>query len=90
MPYIKQERRPRFDKFFERIHTYLDNKGDLEYCITVLMHAYMHKRDYKYSNLHDAVYAAIHAGEEYKRLNLDVREDEAKYANGDVRYASTV
>ena len=90
MPYIAQERRPRFDKFFEGIHIDLDNKGDLEYCITVLMHAFMHTRDSKYTNLHDTVYAAVHAGHEFERLHLDEREDAAKFANGDVGYASTI
>lgn len=90
MPYIKKEYRPRLNKILKGIHHYLLEKGDLEYCITVLLHAYMSSRVVNYSNLHDAVYAAVHAGHEFERMHLDKREDEAIKANGDVEYVHTV
>lgn len=44
----------------------------------------MRTKEFCYDNLHDTVYAAIHAGEEYKRRYLDPREDGAKERNGDI------
>ena len=48
------------------------------------MKKYMSTRDFRYSNLHDCVYAAIHCGDEFRRLYLDVRENQARESNGDV------
>ncbi len=61
----------------------IETKGDLEYLVYQLIKRYMHSREVRYSNLHDAVYATIHAGEEYKRLYLDKREDVAIEQNGE-------
>jgi len=62
----------------------IECKGDLEYCVYYLCVKFMSTRKVKYSELHEAVYGAIHAGEEYKRRHLDKREDVAKETNGDI------
>ncbi|GAG83350.1 unnamed protein product [marine sediment metagenome] len=82
MPYIKKESRERYTALssFPEILT----KGDLEYCIFRLMKKYMSTRDYRYSNLHDTVYAAAHCADEFRRRFLDGREDIAIVENGDI------
>jgi len=83
MPYIKPEDRVKYDEALNQIKV-INTKGDLEYCIYKLMKMYMQYLDYKYSNLHDTVYAAQHCADEFRRNYLDKREDEAKLKNGDI------
>lgn len=85
MPYIKADRRLHFDKVLIQLDVMtIENKGELEYCIFKLMQMYMRKKEVRYSNLHDTVYAAHHCGDEFRRRFLDKREDEAIKENGDV------
>jgi len=84
MPYIKKELRGHYDIIIDNLPK-IENKGDLEYCIFKLIKKYMSTREYRYSNLHEAVYATIHAGEEFKRRYLDLREDKAIIENGDIK-----
>jgi hypothetical protein len=83
MPYIKQAARLKFDEHLDFLPAF-ETKGDLEYCIYKLMQKYAAARDRNYSNLHDCTYAAIHCGDEFRRRNLDAREDFAKDTNGDI------
>jgi hypothetical protein len=83
MPYIKQEARIDYDEILNKIQI-IDTKGELEYCIFKLMKLYMNNKDFKYSNLHDTVYATQHCADEYRRRYLDKREDEAMEENGDI------
>jgi len=83
MPYIRQNDRKKFDDVLKQLPDF-EVKGELEYCIYWLMKKYMSTRDFRYSNLHDCVYAAIHCGDEFRRLYLDVRENQARESNGDV------
>lgn len=83
MPYIRQNDRKKFDDVLKQLPDF-ETKGELEYCIYWLMKKYMSTRDFRYSNLHDCVYAAIHCGDEFRRLYLDVRENQARESNGDV------
>ena len=85
MPYVNQESRNKYNNITDKIaNITIETKGDLEYLIFILMQQYMSTREKRYTTLHDCVYAAIHAGEEYKRRYLDKREDEAREINGDV------
>lgn len=83
MPYIKKEERTKFDIHLNKIDK-IATKGELEYCIYKLIKTFMKDKEYRYSILHDATYAPIHAGEEFRRRNLDKREDQAIQENGDV------
>ena len=83
MPYIEQNKREYYDKFLNDIPVIV-SKGDLEYCIFKLMKIYMSTRQYRYSILHDCVYAAQHCSDEFRRRYLDKREDTALETNGDV------
>jgi len=84
MPYIRRDRRNLYNKILEQISA-IYTKGELEYCIFKLMKIYMKDRDFKYSNLHDTVYAAMHCADEFRRRYLDVRENEALEKNGDIK-----
>ena len=44
----------------------------------------MKTKPYKYSDLHDCVYAAQHCADEFRRRYLDKREDRARKENGDI------
>lgn len=83
MPYIKRKLRKQYDLFLDEMPN-IETKGDLEYCIFRLMKWYMKTREFRYSNLHDVVYAAQHCADEFRRRFLDKRENEAREKNGDV------
>lgn len=87
MPYIEKGSRVKYTILRGYLHTVprIETKGDLEYLIFLLMKKYMETRENRYTTLHDCVYAAIHAGEEFKRRFLDVREEQALKKNGDVK-----
>jgi len=48
------------------------------------MKQFMSTREYRYSTLHEAVYAVMHCADEFRRRYLDKREDEAMNTNGDI------
>lgn len=83
MPYIKRGDRLPFDAVLNQLPA-LQSKGELEYCIFKLMVRFMCNKEERYSTLHEAVYAAMHCADEFRRRRLDKREDEAMEQNGDV------
>lgn len=83
MPYIKDKDRKKFQENLGSM-PYIENKGELEYVIFYLMKRYMLSREYRYSILHDVVYAVMHCADEFRRRYLDQREDDARETNGDV------
>jgi hypothetical protein len=83
MPYIRPEDRPQYTQVLEQIPV-IQSKGELEFCIFWLMQRFMYTREARYSTLHEAVYAAQHCADEYRRRFLDLREDDARVTNGDV------
>jgi len=87
MPYIKQNLRLKYNEYLDEILDHkngIPTKGELEYCIFKLMRIYMKDKQYRYSTIHDCVYAAMHCADEFRRRYLDKREDEAKEENGDI------
>jgi len=83
MPYIKAELRAKYRDIIKQIKQ-IDNKGDLEYCVSLLQNIFMETREFRYSTLHDCVYAVQHCADEFRRRYLDKREDEARESNGDI------
>jgi len=83
MPYITQQDRAKYNQAMSQL-TEIASKGDLEYCIFLLMKIYMSNREQKYTELHNCVYAAAHAADEFRRRYLDPREDLAILKNGDI------
>lgn len=84
MPYIPKEERTKFDDAVRNLPTF-ESKGELEYIVTILMHKFMENRVARYTNLHDCVYAVVHAADEFRRHTLDKREDQAIEDNGQVK-----
>jgi hypothetical protein len=62
----------------------IDSKGSLEYIIYKIMKIYMSDKKYRYTTLHDCVYACQHCSDEFRRNYLDLRENQAKEENGDI------
>jgi len=83
MPYIKHLDRIKYKVILNNMPE-IETKGDLEYCVSVLMKQFMKTRDFRYSTLHDCTYAVQHCADEFRRLNLDKREDEARIQNGEI------
>ena len=84
MPYIVEDEREKYDRVIDQLDQ-IETKGQLEYVIFKLMVLYMKRKKMNYSNLHDCIYAAKHCGDEFRRRFLDVREDQARNQNGDVK-----
>lgn len=85
MPYINSESRDKYKNLKSIINkTEIDTKGDLEYLVFSLMVQFMVTRQFKYSDLHDCVYAVEHCSHEFLRRFLDKREDSARHENGDI------
>ena len=83
-PYIKKNDRYNYEEVLKELPD-IETKGDLEFCITYLMkRKFMNSRDYRYSTLHDCVYACQHSADEFRRRYLDKREDVALNENGDI------
>lgn len=84
MPHINDKQKIKYQHLANLIaKTEIETKGDLEYLVYQLMKSYMVSRERRYSTLHEAVYGTIHSAEEFKRLHLDKREDEAIKENGE-------
>ena len=84
MPYIAEVDRPQYSDILKQLPE-IKTKGDLEFCIFTLQLKYMSTREYRYTQLHDAVYAAAHCSDEFRRRFLDARENTAILTNGDVK-----
>ena len=87
MPYVDKDSRKKYEIVDKEIASLdsIETKGDLEYLVFRLMVKFMVTREKRYSTLHDVVYAVAHASDEYRRRYLDVRENEALEANGDIK-----
>jgi hypothetical protein len=83
MPYISDGERSQYRDILKQLPE-LKTKGDLEYCIFWLQRHFMGSREFRYSTLHEAVYAATHCADEFRRRFLDERENQAREQNGDV------
>jgi len=86
MPYINSISRDKYDMIMKAINSSngIETKGDLEYLVFALMKKFMKNREFKYTTLHDCVYAVQHCADEFRRRYLDKREDEARETNGDI------
>jgi len=86
MPYVSETDRRKYEAIVLAIDLLPEivTKGDLEFLIFKLMKKYMKTRESRYSTLHDCTYAASHCSDEFRRRFLDVRENQALEANGDI------
>ena len=89
MPYVDQEARDRLrlyaDHGAEGIKLVADTPGELNYCITMLVTAYLkRKAPFSYQHLNDVMGALTGAQLELYRRVTATYENEAKNRNGDV------
>ena len=85
MPYIKQDRRKEFDQLLAMIGGRIKNKGELNYCVSILMAWYVSIHGENYQNLSDAVNALKDAAAEFERRRVQPYEDEKIKENGDLK-----
>lgn len=84
MPYIKSKDRKRFVQWLRKTPV-IKTKGELEYLVTVLARRFLaDQQGQRYAQIHDTVYAVIHAGEELRRIVMDPYEEEKRHENGAV------
>ena len=90
MPYIKPHRRDFLGPSLSRLgQSLLDidfTKGDLNYCITMLVIAYIHLHGKRYSTLSDVTGVLNDVKVEFERRVVAPYEDRKKADNGDVGY----
>lgn len=84
MPYIKPQDRVKFDSPAIEIAHLADCAGDLNYAITVIMHAYLKKKGIKYANLNELVGMMECCKIELYRKIAGPYEDVKATENGDV------
>jgi len=71
MPYIEEKNRIPYNKMIDLL-------------VFSVMQKFMKTRAFRYSTLHDCVYAVQHCADEFRRRFLDKRENEAREKNGDI------
>ena len=90
MPYIKPEDRAKFhlhaDHGAEGIKLVAENAGELQYCIALLIMAYLARKpdDYRYQDLNDVMGALAGAQMEFYRRVVASYENDKREDNGDV------
>lgn len=84
MPYIHQERRKDFDELLAELGPRIKNKGEMNYCVSILMMWYVSIHGEGYQNISDAKDALVNAAEEFSRLRLAPYEDVKRKENGEL------
>jgi hypothetical protein len=84
MPYIHKDRRQVFNDLLEEIGILINNKGEFNYCVSMLMKWYISIHGENYQNLSDAKGALIDAADEFTRRYINPYEDIKIKENGDI------
>jgi len=84
MPYITQERRKDFDELLAQLGPRIKNKGEMNYCVSILMAWYVSEHGEGYQNISDAKDALVNAADEFARLRLAPYEDIKRKENGEL------
>jgi len=84
MPYIKKEKRFKFDKPISDLITTIDSVGELTYVFYKIAIGIAHKWPIKYSELAKITAALEHSKLELYRNLISPYEDEKRRENGDV------
>ena len=84
MPYIIPEQRARVDAELYEISKHVDTSGELNYCITMLLHRYILRHGLNYTNLNDCIGAVDAAGKEFYRRVVVPYENKKIEENGDI------
>ena len=84
MPYIQKHRRPVFDKHLKTIGPHTASQGDLNYCITVLLHEYLKAHGQSYATMNDCIGVLEAAKMEFYRRIVAPYEDIKIQENEDI------
>jgi hypothetical protein len=84
MPYIAKENRVKFEEPVQKLADNIESDGDLNYCISLLMHKILEKRGIRYQNMNNIMGAIDCAKMEFYRTVASPYEDEKKTENGSV------
>jgi hypothetical protein len=85
MPYIMKHVRGAFDKHLKAIGPHTTDPGDLNYCITVLVHEYLKAHGKSYAVMNDCMGVLEAAKLEFYRRIVAPYEDEKIKENGDIQ-----
>ena len=85
MPYIDQQSRRAFDKLLKEIGPHTTAPGDLNYCITVLIHEYVKAHGQSYATMNDCIGVLDAAKMEFYRRVVVPYEDQKIKENGDIQ-----
>ncbi len=89
MPYIKKPKRAVFDKYLKLIGIHTIEPGDLNYCITVLLHEYITEHGLSYKTLNDCIGVLEAAKMEFYRRIVAPYEDIKIAENGDLELSES-
>lgn len=84
MPYIKNERREKIAPTVMELMKKLEDRGDYNYAISLLIHTYIQRNGLRYKHLNDAVGILECAKQEFIRTVVSPYEDEKIKENGAV------
>ena len=84
MPYIKEEDREALQPLIDELTHCLVSRGDFNFAITKILHAYIKKEGRCYSTLNDAIGIAECVKQELYRKVVTPYEEEKISQNGDI------
>jgi len=85
MPYIKQVDREEFNDALTHIGNNIENVGELNYCITVLLKHYLFLHGKSYKTLNECLGVLVAAKLEFYRRDVAEYEDIKIKENGDIK-----
>ena len=84
MPYIEDEDREKFEPELAKVAQSIDNAGQMNYVVTMLIKSYLERKGLRYQNPNDLLGALEGAKLELYRRVAAPYEDEKVESNGDV------
>jgi hypothetical protein len=84
MPYIKKEERVQFQTALNYLAQNIETDGDLNYCMSFLIHKILEKRGVNYQNMNNLVGSLECAKNEFIRTIMSPYEDKKRLENGNV------
>jgi hypothetical protein len=84
MPYIKEKEREKFKVSISYLAHLIETDGDLNYCISLLIHQLLKKRGVNYQNMNNLVGSLECAKNEFTRTVMGPYEDKKRLENGSV------
>ena len=88
MPYIKKKDRPKYDELIHKlsqvINSFENQKGDLNYCITILIKEFMWNKGKCYNTLSDITGVLNDVKVEFERKVVGPYEDKKIEENGGI------